>query len=163
MIAKSKAFGSQLASKRGQLCQAFPYIKGSLGVSMIMEQHAFKNENNCLNTNIYFFLEPSGGQRYNPYLNVVIFFNTRVKLKSVYKTAVFLHWCLICAVPLHECTHAMFSKYTRLLSYNWKLHVKNVYEINPWNHNGLPVGEQQQNSTFCLNDIFRFSQQGDFR
>ncbi len=41
----------------------------------LMEQHIFKNVNNCLNTNIYSYLETSGGQSYNPYLNVVHFFN----------------------------------------------------------------------------------------
>ncbi len=44
-----------------------------------MEQRTFKNVNNCLNTNIYFYLETSGGQSFNPYLNAVHFFNTRVK------------------------------------------------------------------------------------
>ncbi len=43
-----------------------------------MEQHALKNVHNCLNTNIYSYLETSGGQSSNPYLNVVHFFNTRV-------------------------------------------------------------------------------------
>jgi len=41
-----------------------------------MEQHTFKNVNNCLNTNIYSYLETSGGQggqSPNPYLNVVYF------------------------------------------------------------------------------------------
>jgi hypothetical protein len=38
----------------------------------------FKNINNCLNTNIHSYLETSGGQSSNPYLNVVYFFNTRV-------------------------------------------------------------------------------------
>jgi len=37
----------------------------------------FKNVNNCLNTNIYPYLETSGGQKSNPYLNVVHFLNTR--------------------------------------------------------------------------------------
>jgi hypothetical protein len=35
----------------------------------------FKNVNNCLNTNIYSYLETSGGKGYNLYLNVVNFFN----------------------------------------------------------------------------------------
>ncbi len=48
-----------------------------------MEQHAFKNVNNCLNTNIYFYLDTSGGQSSNPYLNDVHFFNTRVKWKEI--------------------------------------------------------------------------------
>ncbi len=39
----------------------------------------FKNVNNCLNTNIYSYLEISGGQSScNLYLNVVHFFNTSV-------------------------------------------------------------------------------------
>jgi hypothetical protein len=43
-----------------------------------MEQRALKNVNNCLNTNIYSYLETSGGQRSNLFLNVVHFFNTSV-------------------------------------------------------------------------------------
>jgi hypothetical protein len=44
-----------------------------------MEQHALKNVNNCLNTNIYPYLETSGDKSYNLYLNVVyFFFNTSV-------------------------------------------------------------------------------------
>ncbi len=37
-----------------------------------------KNINNCLNTKIDSYLETSGGQNYNLYLNVVHFFNTSV-------------------------------------------------------------------------------------
>ncbi len=36
----------------------------------------FKNVNNCLNTNICSYLETSGGQGSNVYLNDVHFFNT---------------------------------------------------------------------------------------
>ncbi len=43
-----------------------------------MEQRTLKNVNNNLNTNIYSFLETSGGQSSNTYLNVVQFFNTSV-------------------------------------------------------------------------------------
>jgi hypothetical protein len=43
-----------------------------------MEQRALKFVNNCLYTNIYSYLETSGGVSYNPYLNVVHFFNTGV-------------------------------------------------------------------------------------
>ncbi len=39
---------------------------------------ALENVNNCLNTNIYFYLETSGGQSSNLYLNAVHFFNTCV-------------------------------------------------------------------------------------
>ncbi len=43
-----------------------------------MEQHALKNVNNNLNTNIYSYLETYGGQSSYTYLNVVHFFNTSV-------------------------------------------------------------------------------------
>ncbi len=43
-----------------------------------MEQCALKNENNCLNTIIYSYLEKSGGQISNLYLNVVHSVNTSV-------------------------------------------------------------------------------------
>ncbi len=36
-----------------------------------MEQHALQNVNNCLNTNIYSYLETSGGKSSNLYLNIV--------------------------------------------------------------------------------------------
>jgi hypothetical protein len=42
-----------------------------------MEQHTLKNVNNGLNTNIYSYLETSGGQSCNLYLNVVHFFQHR--------------------------------------------------------------------------------------
>ncbi len=45
-----------------------------------MEQHAL---NNYLNTNIYSYLDTSGGQSSNPYLNVVDFFNTSANYTSV--------------------------------------------------------------------------------
>ncbi len=48
-----------------------------------MEQRALKNVNNGLNTNIYSYVEASGGQSYNIYLNVVHFFNTSVNKTSV--------------------------------------------------------------------------------
>jgi hypothetical protein len=43
-----------------------------------MKPHAYKNVNNCLNTNIYSYLETSGGQSSNLYLTVVHYFNTSV-------------------------------------------------------------------------------------
>ncbi len=62
-----------------------------------MEQRAsLKNVNNCLYTNIYSYLETSGGISYNPYLNVVHFFNTRVNYTSV--------------APLNNCFPALISK-----------------------------------------------------
>jgi hypothetical protein len=38
-----------------------------------MEQHALKNVNNYWNTNISFYLETSGGQNSNLYLNFTYF------------------------------------------------------------------------------------------
>jgi hypothetical protein len=38
----------------------------------------FKNVSNHLNTNIYSYLETSGGKNSNLYLNIVHFFNTSV-------------------------------------------------------------------------------------
>jgi hypothetical protein len=59
--------------------ESFANVKTALGsVFGPMEQHALKNVKNCLNTNICYYLETSGGQISNPYLNIVIFFNTRV-------------------------------------------------------------------------------------
>ena len=43
-----------------------------------MEKHILKNVSNCLNTNIYSYVETSGGESSNLYLNVVHFFNTGV-------------------------------------------------------------------------------------
>ncbi len=43
-----------------------------------MEQRALIDVNNYWNTNIYSYLETSGGQSCNLYLNVVHFFNTSV-------------------------------------------------------------------------------------
>jgi len=45
---------------------------------LVMEQHALKIVNNYLNINIYSYLETSGGQSSNLYLNVVHFFNASV-------------------------------------------------------------------------------------
>ncbi len=77
-----------------------------------MKQHALKNVINCLNANIYSYLETSGGKSYYLYLNVVHFL-TPVLIRHLWqlKTVVFLHWCLIiCAVPLNKMINAN-SKY----------------------------------------------------
>jgi hypothetical protein len=49
----------------------------------MMEQRASKIVSNCLNINIYSYLETSGGQSFNQYLNVVHVFNTSVDWTSV--------------------------------------------------------------------------------
>ena len=48
-----------------------------------MEQRTLKIASNCLNKNIYSYLETSGGQSSNLSLNVVHFFNTGVSQTSV--------------------------------------------------------------------------------
>ncbi len=55
-----------------------PTVEKLLENSCSMEQRALQNENSCLNTNIYSYLETSGGQSSNLYLNAVHFFNTSV-------------------------------------------------------------------------------------
>ncbi len=81
-----------------------------------MEQRALKNVNKYLNTNIYSYLETSGGQSSNLYLKVVHFL-TRVIIRQVWqlKTMVFLHWCLIRAVLFHKCTKFTVKKRSSLL------------------------------------------------
>ncbi len=68
-----------------------------------MEQCTLKNANNYLNTNIYSYLETSGGQSSNLYLNVVHFL-TPVLIRYLWqlKSVAFLHCCLIRTVLLHE-------------------------------------------------------------
>jgi hypothetical protein len=48
-----------------------------------MEQRTYKTVNNGLNKNIHSYLETSGGQSSNLYLNVVHFFNTSLNWTSV--------------------------------------------------------------------------------
>ncbi len=48
-----------------------------------MEEGTLRNVNNYLNTNIYSYLETSGGQSSNLYLNEVHLFNTGVNQTSV--------------------------------------------------------------------------------
>ncbi len=68
---------------------------------LLVEHHALKDVNNCLNTNIYSYLETSGGQRANVYLNFVHFFNNSVRHLWQLKTVVLLHLCLMSTVLLN--------------------------------------------------------------
>ncbi len=52
--------------------------KHSMSLLHLLEQDALKHVNNCLNTNIYSYLETYGGQNSNLYFNVDHFFNTSV-------------------------------------------------------------------------------------
>ena len=78
-----------LKSGKGKIltrCQSFNPILQTERNSVrlfTMKQQAFKDVNNCLNTNIYSYLEASGCQSSSPYLNAVDFFKTRVNQKSV--------------------------------------------------------------------------------
>ncbi len=47
-------------------------------VLLSLEHRALKNVNNNLNANIYSYLQTSGGQISNLYLNIVNFFNASV-------------------------------------------------------------------------------------
>jgi hypothetical protein len=66
-----------------------------------MEQHTLKNIHKCLNTNIYSYLETSGGQSSNTNLNVVPFLTPEMT-RNLWqlKTAIFSHWFIKCTVPL---------------------------------------------------------------
>jgi hypothetical protein len=60
------------------------YLSGiSCKKSFLIEQNALKNVNICLNTNIYSYLETSGGQSSHLYLNFAHFYNTSVNQTSV--------------------------------------------------------------------------------
>jgi len=52
-------------------------LKQSIILRCLWEERTFKKVNNCLNANIYSYLETSGGQSFNLHLNVP-FFNTKV-------------------------------------------------------------------------------------
>jgi hypothetical protein len=65
----------QLSKSRQEIKKVFSEV---LEIKHTMEQCALKNVNNYLNTNIYSYLETSGIQSSNLYLNVVHFFNTSV-------------------------------------------------------------------------------------
>jgi len=68
--------------------QTCPLILDQAG----MEQRTLKNVNNCLNTNIYSYLDTSGGQHSN-LCKYVVHFSTPVLIRHLWqlKTVVFLH------------------------------------------------------------------------
>ncbi len=71
-----------------------------------------KSANNYLNANIYSYLEATGGQSYNQYLNAV-YFLTPVLIRRLwqFKAVVFLHWCLICNVLFYNiCPRFRFKR-----------------------------------------------------
>jgi hypothetical protein len=46
-----------------------------LQLQLAMQQRILKTVNNCLNSDIYSYMETAGGQSYNLYLNLDRFFN----------------------------------------------------------------------------------------
>jgi hypothetical protein len=60
----------------------------------------FKKCKQLFKYNIYIYIETSGGQSSNTYLNLV-YFSTPVLNRNLWqlRTAVFLHWCLMHALP----------------------------------------------------------------
>jgi hypothetical protein len=91
-----------------------------------MEQSAFNNINNCLNTNIYSYFETSGGQSSNLHLDIVYFFNTML-IRHVWqlKKIVSLKWCLKCAV-LNSQSPALFS------CTNMNINNREITEASRW-------------------------------
>ncbi len=64
-----------------------------------MEQHALKNINNSLNTNIYSYLETSMVVKVLIYISMLLIFSMPVLIGHLWQLkTVFLHWGLICAV-----------------------------------------------------------------
>jgi hypothetical protein len=66
-----------------QTLQNLYRISSGNTVTQWNSQHALKNVNNCLNTNICSYLETSGGQSSNLNLNLVHSFNNSVNKTSV--------------------------------------------------------------------------------
>ncbi len=76
-------------------CQKFFYTLGT------MEQQALQNANNCLNTNIYSYIETSGSKSSNLCLNVVHFLTlVLIRYLRQLMTIAFLHCCQIRVVQL---------------------------------------------------------------
>ncbi len=61
-----------------------------------------KNVENCLNNNIYSYLETFVGQCLNLYILMLFIFSMPVLIRHLcqFKTIVFPHWCLICSYLL---------------------------------------------------------------
>ncbi len=66
------------SERRYAECRGAVYQTKHKELMASMEQYALKNVDSCLNTNIYSYLEISGGKGSKLYLNVVHFFNTSV-------------------------------------------------------------------------------------
>jgi hypothetical protein len=96
-----------------------------------MEQRTLKNVNNYLNTNIYSYLETSGVQSYDLYLNVV-HFSTPVLIRHLWqlKTVVFLHWFLILALLLLVNDQKFISRTDKFICLTLFIIINNLYFLS---------------------------------
>jgi len=99
-----------------------------------MEQSTLENVNICWNTEISFYLETSGAYNSNPYLNLFIF-STPVLIRQLWqlKAAVYLHRCLIHAIPIQEGTVPKREEKKRTHHsepYNSPTHAGGLFAIN---------------------------------
>ena len=97
-----------------------------------MEQRTLRNvnKNNQLNTNIYSYVETSGGQSSNIYLKVVCFFNTSVNQTFVAAQAdILLQLCLIWAVLLFE--YQSYLEISGGQSSNIYLNIVHLWQLKP--------------------------------
>ncbi len=75
-----------------------------------MEQRALENVKQLLKTNIYSYLETSGEQSSNLYLDVHFLKSVLIRHLWQLETVVSLHWCLICTVLFWICqTHNLMK------------------------------------------------------
>jgi hypothetical protein len=75
-----------------------------------MEQHALKNVNNCLNTNIYFYLDTSGGNGIKLFLSKIYVF--------LYKARVFWNGLEKLVRNKHSILLQKFVNYGQIKFYN---------------------------------------------
>jgi hypothetical protein len=102
-----------------------------LNIMLPMEQHALKNVNSCLNTDIYSCLETSNGESCNLHLNMV-HFSTPVLIRHLWqlKTAVFSHRGIIRAVLLFEYQHLLLIRDIWWSSTNLYLNLVHFFNTN---------------------------------
>jgi len=80
--------------------------------------HFEKCKQLCEHQHLLLLKETSGGRISNPYLNVV-HFKTPELIRNMWqlKTAVFLHWCQICALPLTKYVRNVLGTFYELHRY----------------------------------------------
>ncbi len=80
----------------------------------LSEHRTLKNVKKSLKTNIYSYMETSGGQNCNLYLKVVQFFSMPVLIRHLWqlKIVAFLHYCLIRAFLLMTRSDDIFDNFS---------------------------------------------------